>query len=110
VTVDFKLPQPAPAFEAALVQVSPIPKHIFENEADMCCFSCFSQYPLHSQKCASESGIPVPGPPQKLGLDGEKLTADDVVFTINKILDEKQHSFLRSNFMVNGAASKAGAG
>jgi MarR-like DNA-binding transcriptional regulator SgrR of sgrS sRNA len=31
-------------------------------------FSCFSQYPLHSQKCASESGIPVPGPPQKLGL------------------------------------------
>lgn len=34
-TVDFKLPQPAPAFEAALVQVSPIPKHIFENEADI---------------------------------------------------------------------------
>ncbi|KYG92788.1 ABC transporter substrate-binding protein [Paenibacillus polymyxa] len=39
--------------------------------------------------------------------DGEKLTADDVVFTINKILDEKQHSFLRSNFMVNGKPVQA---
>ncbi|QHW35072.1 ABC transporter substrate-binding protein [Paenibacillus rhizovicinus] len=34
-TVEFKLPQVAPAFEATLVQVSPIPKHIFENEADI---------------------------------------------------------------------------
>ncbi|MCJ8012932.1 ABC transporter substrate-binding protein [Paenibacillus sp. KQZ6P-2] len=34
-TVEFKLPQVSPAFEAALVQVSPIPKHIFENEADI---------------------------------------------------------------------------
>ncbi|WP_310552150.1 ABC transporter substrate-binding protein [Paenibacillus glufosinatiresistens] len=34
-TVEFKLPQASPAFEAALVQVSPIPKHIFENETDI---------------------------------------------------------------------------
>ncbi|MFC3749423.1 ABC transporter substrate-binding protein [Paenibacillus sp. GCM10012306] len=34
-TVEFKLPQVAPAFEATLVQISPIPKHIFENEADI---------------------------------------------------------------------------
>ncbi|MFD2614538.1 ABC transporter substrate-binding protein [Paenibacillus gansuensis] len=34
-TVEFKLPQVSPAFEATLVQVSPIPKHIFENEADI---------------------------------------------------------------------------
>ncbi|WCT57480.1 ABC transporter substrate-binding protein [Paenibacillus kyungheensis] len=34
--------------------------------------------------------------------DGEKLTADDVVFTINKILDESQHSFLRSSFVIGG--------
>ncbi|NIK78305.1 peptide/nickel transport system substrate-binding protein [Paenibacillus castaneae] len=34
-TVEFKLPQVSPAFEATLVQVSPIPKHIFENEADL---------------------------------------------------------------------------
>ncbi|OKP83463.1 peptide ABC transporter substrate-binding protein [Paenibacillus helianthi] len=33
--------------------------------------------------------------------DGEKLTADDVVFTIEKILDEKQNSFLRANFLIN---------
>lgn len=33
--------------------------------------------------------------------DGEKLTADDVVFTIEKILDEKQHSFFRSMFVFN---------
>ncbi|WP_150272444.1 ABC transporter substrate-binding protein [Paenibacillus tepidiphilus] len=34
-TVEFKLPQVAPAFEATLVQVFPIPKHVFENEADI---------------------------------------------------------------------------
>ncbi|MFK7695230.1 ABC transporter substrate-binding protein [Paenibacillus sp. HJGM_3] len=34
--------------------------------------------------------------------DGQKLTADDVVFTINSILDEKQHSFLRSLFVLDG--------
>ncbi|WP_058303425.1 ABC transporter substrate-binding protein [Gorillibacterium timonense] len=34
--------------------------------------------------------------------DGQKLTADDVVFTINSILDEKQNSFLRENFIVGG--------
>lgn len=35
VTVDFKLPQVNPAFEATLVQLTPIPKHIFENEASI---------------------------------------------------------------------------
>ncbi|MFU1795173.1 ABC transporter substrate-binding protein [Paenibacillus azoreducens] len=39
--------------------------------------------------------------------DGEKLTADDVVFTIDKILDEKQNSMLRSNFIINGKPIKA---
>jgi peptide/nickel transport system substrate-binding protein len=34
--------------------------------------------------------------------DGQKLTADDVVFTFDKILDEKQHSFFRSMFVYNG--------
>lgn len=34
-TVQFKLPQVAPAFEATLVQLTPIPKHIFENEANI---------------------------------------------------------------------------
>ncbi|MGE5701452.1 MAG: ABC transporter substrate-binding protein [Clostridia bacterium] len=34
--------------------------------------------------------------------DGQKLTADDVVFTFEKILDEKQHSFLRSLFVLDG--------
>nr|WP_274363086.1 MULTISPECIES: ABC transporter substrate-binding protein [unclassified Paenibacillus] len=34
--------------------------------------------------------------------DGEKLTADDVVFTFDSILDEKQHSFFRSMFVYNG--------
>lgn len=34
--------------------------------------------------------------------DGEKLTADDVVFTIEKILDETQNSLLRENFIVGG--------
>ena len=30
--------------------------------------------------------------------DGQPLTADDVVFTFNKLLDAKQHSFFRSMF------------
>lgn len=34
--------------------------------------------------------------------DGVKLTADDVVFTFDKILDEKQHSFFRSMFVYGG--------
>ncbi|MBB6672101.1 ABC transporter substrate-binding protein [Cohnella nanjingensis] len=34
-TVDFKLPQVSPAFEATLVQLTPIPKHVFENEANI---------------------------------------------------------------------------
>lgn len=34
-TVDFKLPQVNPAFEATLVQLTPIPKHVFENEANI---------------------------------------------------------------------------
>ncbi|AIG28557.1 ABC transporter substrate-binding protein [Brevibacillus laterosporus] len=34
-TVDFVLPQVSAAFEGALVQVSPIPKHIFENIEDI---------------------------------------------------------------------------
>lgn len=32
--------------------------------------------------------------------DGEKLTADDVVFTIDSILDEAQNSFLRASFVI----------
>ncbi|MBO7745657.1 ABC transporter substrate-binding protein [Paenibacillus sp. MWE-103] len=39
--------------------------------------------------------------------DGQKLTADDVVFTIDKILDEKQNSFLRANFIINGKPIQA---
>jgi peptide/nickel transport system substrate-binding protein len=39
--------------------------------------------------------------------DGEKLTADDVVFTIEKILDEKQNSLLRGNFIIGGKAIQA---
>lgn len=39
--------------------------------------------------------------------DGEKLTADDVVFTIDKILDEKQNSFLRGNFIIGGKPIQA---
>ncbi|BBI31368.1 ABC transporter substrate-binding protein [Cohnella abietis] len=39
--------------------------------------------------------------------DGEKLTADDVVFTIEKILDEKQNSFLRGNFIIGGKPIQA---
>lgn len=34
--------------------------------------------------------------------DGKPITADDVVFTMEKILDAKQNSFLRDVFMVNG--------
>ena len=34
-TVEFKLPQVNPAFEATLVQLTPIPKHVFENEANI---------------------------------------------------------------------------
>lgn len=34
-TVNFLLPQVSPAFEATLVQVFPIPKHVFENEANL---------------------------------------------------------------------------
>lgn len=34
--------------------------------------------------------------------DGQKLTADDVVFTLNSILDEKQHSYFRSLFVLDG--------
>ncbi|MHA0856416.1 ABC transporter substrate-binding protein [Paenibacillus sp. CMAA1364] len=39
--------------------------------------------------------------------DGEKLTADDVVFTIDSILDEKQNSFLRSNLLIHDQPVKA---
>jgi len=38
--------------------------------------------------------------------DGEKLTADDVVFTFNSILDEKQHSFFRSYFVFDNKPMK----
>lgn len=34
--------------------------------------------------------------------DGQPLTADDVVFTFDKLLDEKQHSFFRSMFIFGG--------
>jgi len=34
-TVEFKLPQVNPSFEATLVQLTPIPKHVFENEANI---------------------------------------------------------------------------
>lgn len=34
-TVEFKLPQVNPAFEATLVQLTPIPKHIFQGEANI---------------------------------------------------------------------------
>jgi peptide/nickel transport system substrate-binding protein len=39
--------------------------------------------------------------------DGEKLTADDVVFTIDKILDESQNSFLRGNLIIGGKPIEA---
>lgn len=34
--------------------------------------------------------------------DGQPITADDVIFTFNKLLDEKQHSFFRGMFMLGG--------
>ncbi|URN95357.1 MAG: ABC transporter substrate-binding protein [Candidatus Pristimantibacillus lignocellulolyticus] len=34
--------------------------------------------------------------------DGEAVTADDVVYTIEKIVDENQNSLLRENFIVGG--------
>lgn len=34
--------------------------------------------------------------------DGQPLTADDVVFTMNSILDEKQHSSDRATYVFNG--------
>jgi peptide/nickel transport system substrate-binding protein len=34
--------------------------------------------------------------------DGEKITADDVIFTIESILDEKQNSSIRGSFIFNG--------
>lgn len=34
--------------------------------------------------------------------DGEKITADDLVFTMEQILDEKQNSFLRDLFIIDG--------
>ncbi|OPA79962.1 peptide ABC transporter substrate-binding protein [Paenibacillus selenitireducens] len=34
--------------------------------------------------------------------DGKPLTADDVIFTMDSILDEKQHSFFRSSFVYDG--------
>ncbi|OBZ09255.1 MULTISPECIES: ABC transporter substrate-binding protein [Bacillales] len=39
--------------------------------------------------------------------DGQPLTADDVVFTIDKILDEKQNSFLRGNLIIGGKPVQA---
>ncbi|MDO7907750.1 ABC transporter substrate-binding protein [Paenibacillus sp. JX-17] len=38
--------------------------------------------------------------------DGQPLTADDIVFTMNSILDEKQHSSMRSQFVFNGKPVK----
>lgn len=38
--------------------------------------------------------------------DGEPLTADDIVFTINSILDENQNSHLISSFLVDGEPVK----
>ena len=34
--------------------------------------------------------------------DGKPLTAEDVVFTVHSLLDEKQNSFLRDSFIING--------
>lgn len=39
--------------------------------------------------------------------DGEKITADDIVFTINSILDEKQNSSIRGSLIFNGNPVKA---
>lgn len=38
--------------------------------------------------------------------DGEKITADDIVFTIDSILDEKQASTIRGNLIFNGEPLK----
>ncbi len=38
--------------------------------------------------------------------DGEKITADDIVFTIESILDEKQNSSIRGNLIFNGEPLK----
>ncbi|MDK8184045.1 ABC transporter substrate-binding protein [Paenibacillus sp. UMB4589-SE434] len=34
--------------------------------------------------------------------DGQPLTTEDVLFTFNSILDEKQHSYFRSSFVLDG--------
>ncbi|EJW15047.1 ABC transporter substrate-binding protein [Paenibacillus alvei] len=39
--------------------------------------------------------------------DGKPLTADDVVFTMNSILDEKQHSTDRESYIFNGKPLQA---
>lgn len=36
--------------------------------------------------------------------DGQAITADDMIFTMDKIMDEKQNSFLRDGFMINNKA------
>ena len=36
--------------------------------------------------------------------DGKPVTADDVVYTIEKIVDKNQNSLLRENFFVGGKA------
>lgn len=41
--------------------------------------------------------------------DGKPLTADDVVFTVNSVLDEKQHSSNRGNFVFDGKPVKVKA-
>lgn len=41
--------------------------------------------------------------------DGKDLTADDIVFTLNSILDAKQNSDLRGNFIFNNKPVKAAA-
>ena len=38
--------------------------------------------------------------------DGEKITADDIVFTIDSILDEKQNSSMRGSLIFNGEPLK----
>ncbi|MFF2157352.1 ABC transporter substrate-binding protein [Paenibacillus chitinolyticus] len=39
--------------------------------------------------------------------DGQKLTADDVVFSFEQVLDEKQHSYFRSLFVLDGKPIQA---
>ncbi|MBS4178522.1 ABC transporter substrate-binding protein [Lederbergia citrea] len=38
--------------------------------------------------------------------DGEKITADDIIFTIDSILDEKQNSSMRGSLIFNGKPVK----